>query len=78
MHSFGTQQERNVVIFDGAQLQFILNDETMKKLFLTLCNLCSLCIGSAISPHQRKFMVRAIRQFAIQGKQGNVVSIIAH
>lgn len=77
MTNFGTLQERNVVIFDGNQLQYILTDETMKKLFLTLCNLCSLCIGSSISPHQRKFMVRAIRQFAIQGKLGNVVSVIA-
>lgn len=66
-----------MVTFDGQQLQYILTDETMKKLFLTLCNLCSLCIGSSISPHQRKFMVRAIRQFAIQGKLGNVVSVIA-
>ena len=77
MADFGTLMERNVVIFDGGQLQFILSDETMKKLFLTLCNLSSLCIGSGISPHQRKFMVRAIRQFAIQGKLGNVVSVIA-
>ena len=61
MTNFGTLQERNVVIFDGVQLQYILTDETMKKLFLTLCNLSSLCIGSSISPHQRKFMVRAIR-----------------
>ena len=53
-------------------------DETLKKLFLTLCNLCSLCVGSQIPPQQRQYMVRAIRQFAIQGKLGNVVSIVAH
>ena len=73
----GTGQEKNVLIFDGVALQFILTDDTLKTMFLTLCSLCSVSIGSNVSPHQRKFVVRAIREFAMQGKLGNVVSIVA-
>lgn len=70
-------KETNVCIFQGNQLQFILRDQTLEKLFLSLCNLCSLCIGTSVTPLQRKFVVRAIRQFAVQGKLGNVISIIS-
>lgn len=43
-------KETNVVFFNGTQLKFILRDQTLEKLFLSLCNLCSLCIGSSVTP----------------------------
>ena len=43
-------KESNVVFFNGTQLKFILRDQTLEKLFLSLCNLCSLCIGSSVTP----------------------------
>ena len=70
-------KETNVLFFNGPHLKFILRDQTLEKLFLSLFNLCSLCIGSAVTPIQRKYVVRAIRQFAVQGKLGNVISIIS-
>lgn len=54
-------KETNVLFFQGTQLQFILRDQTLEKLFLSLCNLCSLCVGTSVTPIQRKLLVRAIR-----------------
>ena len=74
---FGHFAERNAVIFDGHVLAFILKDETLLKLFLTLCSLSGLCIGSSIGPQQKAMLVRAIRAYAIAGRQGTVISVIA-
>ena len=60
--------EQNVISFNGKALQFILKDETLLKIFLTLCSLSSLCIGSSINPYQKVMLVRAIRQFSHAGK----------
>lgn len=58
-------------------MQFILKDETLTKLFLTLCSLCTLVVGSTVTPYQKRDLTAAIRQFNIQGKQGYVVSVVA-
>ena len=70
-------KETNVLFFNGTHLKFILRDQTLEKLFLSLCNLSSLCMGTSVTPLQRKFVVKAIRSFALQGKLGNVISIIS-
>ena len=37
---------RNAVFVTGKSLQYILKDETLSKLFLTICSMCSICVGS--------------------------------
>ena len=43
-------KETNVLFFEGEQLAFILRDQTLEKLFLSLCNLCSFCVGTSVTP----------------------------
>lgn len=74
---FFDQDQRNSVFINGQSLQFILKDETLTKLFLTLCSLCTLVVGSTVTPYQKRDLTAAIRQFSIQGKQGYVVSVVA-
>ena len=40
---------------------FILKDETLTKLFLTLCSLCTLVVGSTVTPYQKRDLTAAIR-----------------
>ena len=54
-------KETNAVFFNGTHLEYILKDQTLEKLFLSLCNMCSICIGSSVTPFQRKYVVKAIR-----------------
>ena len=61
----------------GKSLQFILKDDTLTKLFLTLCSLCTLVIASAVTPYQKRDLTAAARQFNIQGKLGYVLSIVS-
>ena len=65
---FFDQDQKNSVFVNGTSLQFILKDETLTKLFLTLCSLCTLVVGSAVTPYQKRDLTAAIRQFSIQGK----------
>ena len=74
---FFDQDQKNSVFVNGQSLQFILKDETLTKLFLTLCSLCTLVVGSTVTPYQKRDLTAAIRQFSIQGKQGYVVSVVA-
>ena len=60
--------DKNLVMVNGKALQFVLKDETLLKLFLTLCNLSSLCIGSSINPYQKVMLTRAIKSFCHAGK----------
>ena len=71
-----TGDERNVVQVAGPTLQVILQDETLAKIFLTLCTMCSLCVGSSVSAQQKRDLTRALRAFAIQGKQGYIMSLV--
>jgi hypothetical protein len=48
------QDQKNVVFITGQSLQFILKDETLQKLFLSLCSLCSLIIGSSVTAYQKR------------------------
>lgn len=68
---------RNSVFVSGKSLQFILKDETLTKLFLTLCSLCTLVVASAVTPYQKRDLTAAARQFNIQGKLGYVVSVVS-
>lgn len=77
MVDFFDQDQKNSVFINGQALQFILKDETLTKLFLTLCSLCTLVVGSTVTPYQKRDLTAAIRQFSIQGKQGYVVSVVA-
>ena len=74
---FFDQDQKNCVFVNGLTLQFILADETLTKLFLTLCSLCTLVVGSNVTPYQKRDLTAAIRMFSIQGKQGYVVSVVA-
>ena len=67
----------NNICINGRALQFILKDDTLTKLFLTLCSFCSLVVGSSITPYQKRALTSAITQYNIQGNQGYVVSVIA-
>lgn len=73
---FSQFAEKNAVFFNGKALHCILKDETLLKLFLTLCSLSSLCVGSSINPYQKATLVRAIRHFSHAGHQGTVISVI--
>ena len=42
-----------VVFFEGKQLDFILQDQSLEKLFLSLCNLCSMSIGTSVTAQQK-------------------------
>ena len=35
-----------------------------------------MVIGSSVTPYQKRDLAAAIRQFSIQGNQGNVVSVV--
>ena len=48
---FFDQDQKNCVFVNGLTLQFILADETLTKLFLTLCSLCTLVVGSNVTPY---------------------------
>lgn len=72
-----THQDRNVVRIQGETLKIILQDETLSKVFLMLCNICSLVVGSSITPSQKRDLTAAMRHFAINGKQGYVMAVIA-
>jgi hypothetical protein len=48
---FFDQDQKNSVFVNGQSLQFILKDETLTKLFLTLCSLCTLVIGSTVTAY---------------------------
>lgn len=63
-------------MINGKALSFLLKDETLIKLFLTLCNLSSLCIGSQIDPYQKAQLLSAIRSFCQAGKHGTTMSIV--
>ena len=43
-------QDRNVVRISGDTLKIILQDEALTKVFLMLCNICSMVVGSSITP----------------------------
>ena len=60
-----TIDEKNVVQVTGGTLQIILQDETLSKVFLMLCSMCSLCVGSSINAYQKRDLTRALRDFAI-------------
>ena len=69
--------QRNSVFVSGKSLQFILKDDTLTKLFLTLCSLCTIVVASAVTPYQKRDLTAAARQFNIQGKLGYVVSVVS-
>ena len=46
--------EKNDIFINGRALQFILKDDTLTKLFLTLSSFCSLVIGSSVTPYQKR------------------------
>ena len=69
--------ERNAVFFDGQALCFILRDATLGKLFITLCSMSSLIVGSGISPYQKRDLTRLLRGFMNRGNLGYVMSIIS-
>jgi hypothetical protein len=48
------QDQKNAVFVNGQSLQYILKDETLQKLFLTLCSLCSLIVGSSVTAYQKR------------------------
>ena len=73
---FFDQDQKRSVFVNGQTLHFILKDETLTKLFLTLCSFCTMVIGSSVTPYQKRDLAAAIRQFSIQGNQGNVVSVV--
>ena len=68
---------KNSVFVSGKSLQFILKDDTLTKLYLTLCSLCTLVVVSAVTPYQKRDLTAAARQFNIQGKLGYVVSVMS-
>ena len=74
---FVDSDQRNSVFVSGKSLQFILKDETLTKLFLTLSSLCSLVVASAVTPYQKRDLTAAARQYNIQGKLGYVVSVVS-
>ena len=61
----------------GASLKYILKDETLNKLFLTICSMCSICVGSSVSAIQKRDLTKAINSFATQGRLGYVVSVVS-
>lgn len=69
--------QKNSVFVSGKSLQFILKDDTLTKLFLTLCSLCTIVVASAVTPYQKRDLTAAARQFNIQGKLGYVVSVVS-
>ena len=40
---------KNAVFVNGRSLQFILKDETLSKLFLSICSMSSFIVGSKIT-----------------------------
>ena len=46
-----TSDERNVVHVAGPTLQIILSDETLTKVFLMLCSMSGLCVGSSVQAY---------------------------
>ena len=58
---FFDQDQKNSVFINGTSLQFILKDETLTKLFLTLCSLCTLVVGSSVTPYQKRDLTAANR-----------------
>lgn len=74
---FVDSDQRNSVFVSGKSLQFILKDDTLTKLFLTLCSLCTIVVASAVTPYQKRDLTAAARQFNIQGKLGYVVSVVS-
>ena len=69
---------KNAIFVTGKLLQFILKDETATKLFLTICTMCSLCVGNQVTALQKRTLTKAIKQYSVNGKLGYVISIIAN
>ena len=64
-YNFRDSDEKNNIFINGKALHYILKDETLTKLFLTLCSFCSLVIGSSITPHQKQILTAAVKQYNI-------------
>ena len=69
--------ERNAIFINGQALCFILRDTTLGKLFITLCSMSSIIIGSNISPYQKRDLTKLLRGFINRGNIGYVMSIIS-
>ena len=72
-----TFADSNVVMINGTALSFLMKDETLLKLFLTICNMSSLVIGSGIDAYQKAMLLRAINNFCKTGKHGTTMSIVS-
>lgn len=62
---FSDLEQQSSVFVDGTSLGHILKDETLTKLFLTLYSLCTLLVGSSVTPYQKRDLTQALRQFQI-------------
>ena len=58
-----TRLQKDVVFFNGNSLKHILKDETIKKTFLLLCNMCSFMIASDVTAQQKAELVREIKAY---------------
>ena len=69
---------KNAVFVSGKSLQHILKDETAIKLFLTICSMCSICVGNTVTAIQKRSLTKAIKQYSDVGNSGYVISVIAN
>ena len=65
-----------MVFTNGYALSVILKDESMLKFFLILCSLCDCVVGSQISTTQKIHIMRALKEFNLQGNVGYVLSVV--
>ena len=70
-------EQYDAVFFDGTALRFILRDATLGRLFISLCSMGRVSVGSGISIHQKRDLTRLLRGYAHRGNLGYVMSLVS-
>ena len=69
--------ELNSVFYHGEALEYVLRDPTLGKLFVTLCSMSRVAVGSEITVVQKRDLTKLLRSYAKCGQQGYVMALIS-